>query len=154
MLDSTDFRILKYLLDDARIPYAEIARQCGLAGSTVQTRIKNMQDNHIIMGMRALVSPQHLNLQVCAFVNIKITQPNMLESVVDALKNMPEVVECHAIIGQFSLLLKIYCRDNAHLMGIVVDNIFKIPGIADTSSYISLKQFIDHPMPVLIEEDA
>jgi Lrp/AsnC family transcriptional regulator for asnA, asnC and gidA len=151
-LDSVDFKILKFILEDARTPYAEIARRCGLAGATIQQRIKSMQNANIIKGMRALVNPDYLNLGVCAFVNIKITQPNMLDDVINTLKTMPEVVECHGIMGQFTLLVKLYCRNNAHLMELVIDSILKIPGVADTSSYISLRQFIDHALPVFIDD--
>jgi Lrp/AsnC family transcriptional regulator for asnA, asnC and gidA len=154
VLDSVDFQILKLLVEDARISYAEIARRCSLTGATIQQRIKNLFTRSIIKGMRAIVEPQYLNLGVCAFVNIKITQPNMMESVIDALSSMIEVTECHAILGEFTLLLKVYCRNNTHLMEFMVDHVLHIPGVADTSSYISLKQFIDHPIPVFIGEDS
>jgi DNA-binding Lrp family transcriptional regulator len=66
---------------------------------------------------------------------------------------MREVVECHAIMGQFTLLAKIYCPSNTHLMEFIIDHILKIPGVADTFSNISLKQFIDNPLPLFENDD-
>ncbi|GHT66842.1 transcriptional regulator [Bacteroidia bacterium] len=148
-LDGTDFRILKLLMQDARTPYLEIARICGISGAAIHQRMKKMEDSKIVSGTRLLVSPDALNLNVCAFVNIKVSQPDMINSVVEKLKEMTEVVECHFIMGQFTLLVKIYCRDNAHLMDVLVNRVLKISGVSDTSSFISLKQLIDRPVPVI-----
>jgi Lrp/AsnC family transcriptional regulator for asnA, asnC and gidA len=151
-IDPIDFQILKLLVEDARIPYIEIARKCKLASATVHQRIKKLKDNKIFNGVRALINPEALNLDVCAFVSIKITQPNMMDDVIGTLKKMPEVVECHCVMGEFTLMAKIYCHNNAHLMELVINNILKISGVADTSSLISLKQLIDHPVPVFDDD--
>ena len=152
-LDNIDRQILKLLVADARIPYTEIARRCNLASSSIHFRIKKMKDRGILNEMRVMISPELLHLEVCAYVHIKIIQPNMLDSVIAALKNIQEVVECHCIMGEFTLLSKIYCKSNTHLMDLVINKIHKIPGIADTSSHISLKKLIDHPLPVFTEDD-
>jgi Lrp/AsnC family transcriptional regulator for asnA, asnC and gidA len=153
VIDAVDLRILKLMMSDARVPYAEVARQCGISGATVQQRIKAMHDNGVVKGMRLVVDPDSINSMVCAFVNIKIIQPNMMDTVIDAMSSMREVVECHTIIGEFTLLAKIYCRSNVHLMEFVINHILKIPGVAGTSSNISLKQQIDHPIPVFDDDD-
>ncbi|GHU93786.1 transcriptional regulator [Bacteroidia bacterium] len=149
LLDSIDYKILTLLTANARIPYLEIARECGISGAAIHQRIKKLEEAHVIEGTRLMINPKLVNLGVCAFVKIKITQFDLVNAVIEALKKIPEVVECHFVVGQFTMLIKLYCIDNSHLMDMLVNRILKIEGVAETSSFISLDQPIDRPVPVL-----
>jgi Lrp/AsnC family transcriptional regulator for asnA, asnC and gidA len=86
------------------------------------------------------VKPSALGLTVCAFINIVVTESTKLQEVILALKQIPEVVECHFITGKYSLLIKIYCKDNNHLMEVLVNSIQNIPNIQSTETMLSLEE--------------
>lgn len=142
-IDAIDQKILSYLVQNARMPYLEIARECGVSGAAIHQRVKKMETLGIITGSRLLVKPRTLGLNVCAFVGLTLSQANRYSEVVDQLKKMSEVVECHFVTGKHSLLIKIYCYDHDHLMEILINTIQNIPAVQQTETYISLDQAIE-----------
>lgn len=142
-IDKTDKKILKYLVKNARMPYLEIARECGVSGAAIHQRVKKMENNGIITGSRLLVKPQTLGLNVCAYIAVSLTNGNMYSESIEALKKIPEVVECHYVTGEFALLLKMYCSDHNHLMSVILNTIQSVPGVSKTETWLSLDQAID-----------
>lgn len=140
LLDAIDRKILKFLVKNARMPYLEIARECGISGAAIHQRIKKLEDTGVVLGSRMIVNPKMLGFDVCAFVNLRIQDPIMGSSVAEKIKHIPEVVECHFITGEYSAMVKLYCVDNEHLMHTIFDNILRIPGITSTQTYISLNE--------------
>ncbi len=147
-VDAVDQKILSYLVKNARMPFLEIARECGISGAAIHQRVKKMEEAGIIAGSRMVVKPKALGYDVCAFVGVQFSMANQYEGVVEALINIPEVVECHFITGGYALLLKIYCRDNEHLMEVLVNTIQNIPGILNTETFISLDQAFERQVYV------
>jgi len=142
-IDAIDQKILAFLVKDARMPFLEIARQCGVSGAAIHQRVKRLEANGVITGSRLLVKPQALGLNVCAFISVSLSEANKYPEVVGTLKQIPEVVECHFITGSANLLLKVYCLDNDHLLEILVNTIQKIPYIQSTDTMVSLDQAIE-----------
>ena len=142
-IDATDQKILSFLVKNARMPFLEIARECGISGAAIHQRVKKMEKNGIITGSRLLVKPQAIGLNVCAFVDVKLSQSNTYPQVVEALKKIPEIVECHFVTGNHALLLKLYCFDNDHLMDILINKMQNIPGIESTETWVSLDEAIE-----------
>jgi Lrp/AsnC family transcriptional regulator for asnA, asnC and gidA len=142
-IDDIDHKILTLLIKNGRTPFLEIARECGISGAAVHQRVKKLEDANVIIGSRMLVKPRSLGLDICAFVNVKLSKPDISQLAIEDLCKMPEVVECHFIAGPFSLLLKLYCYDNEHLMDVLVNQIPHVIGVSDTASFISLDQVID-----------
>lgn len=142
-LDRTDQKILSFLVKNARMPFLEIARECGVSGAAIHQRVRKMEKIGIITGSRLLVKPQALGLNVCAFVGVSLSETNKYNEVIGALKKIPEVVECHFITGKHSLLVKLYCTDHDHLMRILVHTVQNIPYIQSTDTMISLDQAIE-----------
>jgi Transcriptional regulators len=142
-IDQTDQKILSFLVNNARMPFLEIARECGVSGAAIHQRVKRMESNGVITGSRLLVKPQALGLNVCAFISINISEADKYNEVIEDLKKIPEVVESHFVTGKAALLLKIYCRDNDHLMSILLETIQNIPYIQSTETMISLDQSIE-----------
>ena len=140
LLDAIDRKILKFLVKNARMPYLEIARACGISGAAIHQRIKKLEDEGVILGSRMIVDPKMLGFDVCAFVNLSIQDPMMSISVAQKMKLIPEVVECHFITGPYTAMVKLYCVDNEHLMHTIFDNILRIPGVTSTQTYISLNE--------------
>ena len=98
---------------------------------------------HRAGGPVLLVKPQTLGLNVCAFVGIQLSQANQYPTVIEALKGISEVVECHFVTGKYALWLKLYCRDHDHLMEVLIDIIRNIPSVIQTETLISLDQAIE-----------
>lgn len=142
-IDATDKKILSFLVKNARMSFLEIARECGISGAAIHQRVKKMESCGIITGSRLLVKPAAIGLSVCAFIQVDLSQANTYPQVVDALKKIPEVVECHFVTGGHSLLLKLYCFNHEHLMHVVINMIQNLPGIERTETFLSLDQQIE-----------
>jgi Lrp/AsnC family transcriptional regulator for asnA, asnC and gidA len=76
-------------------------------------------------------------------VGVSLSQANHYPSVIEALRNIPEVVECHFVTGKHALMLKIYCQNHDHLMEILINTIQNIPSVEQTETFISLDQAIE-----------
>ncbi len=142
-IDETDQKILSFLVKNARMPFLEIARECGVSGAAIHQRVKKMEQLGIITGSRLLVKPQTLGLNVCAFVQVSLSEANKYPEVIDALKKISEVVECHFVTGKHTLMLKLYCFNHDHLMEILINTIQNIPSVQQTETLISLDQAIE-----------
>lgn len=139
-IDETDRKILSFLVNNARMPYLEIARECGVSGAAIHQRVKKLESAGIISGSRLVVKPSAIGLNMCAYIFITVTEPSKYQDVVASLKRIPEIVECHFITGKASMLAKMYCYDNNHLMEILLNKLQMIPNIASTDTIISLEE--------------
>jgi len=148
-VDAIDQRILYYLVRNARTPFLEIARECNISGAAIHQRVKKMEDAGIIAGSQLTVKPKSLGYDLCVFVGIALVQLSMYNSVVQQLNRISEVVECHFVTGRFAMLIKMYCRDNTHLMEVLIETIQNIPGISKTETWVSLNQAIQRPIYVM-----
>ena len=142
-IDATDQKILGFLVKNARMPFLEIARECGVSGAAIHQRVKRLEANGVITGSRLLVKPQALGLNICAFVSVSLSEASKYNEVVASLRQIPEVVECHFVTGKYALLVKLYCFDNDHLMEVLLNTIQKIPFIQATDTMIALDEAID-----------
>ena len=149
-LDSLDRRILRLLLSNARIPYLEVARQCGVSGAAIHQRMQRMTEEGIVTGAELIINPQKAGFSTCAFVGIQVelSQERTHEEVFQRIMEIPEIVECHHITGKYSLLAKIYTHSNEHLKKILVEKIQSIMEITSTETFISLEEGFTRPLPV------
>ena len=137
-IDEIDRKILSFLVNNARMPFLEIARECGISGAAIHQRVRKLEENGVITGSRTLVKPDALGLSVCVFIHIALSEAGKYLEVVTALKHIPEIVECHFVTGRYTLLVKAYCMDNEHLINILIRTIQNIPYIQSTDTMISL----------------
>lgn len=147
-IDDLDRAILSALIKDARRPYLEIARDCGVSGAAIHQRVKRLEDSGIITGSSAHVKPSAIGYTICAFMFLNLTESNKYNEVVEFLESVPEVVECHYITGHSALLLKLYCADHANLMDVVLNTIQKNPYVQSTETMISLDEPLSKQMSV------
>lgn len=147
-IDEIDQKILSFLVNNARMPFLEIARECGVSGAAIHQRVKKLEQNGVITGSRLLVKPQALGLNVCAFISVNLSEANKYHEVVKSLKRIPEIVECHFITGNSSLMLKVYCFNNEHLMDVLLNTIQKIPYIQSTDTKVSLNEVFERQIMV------
>ena len=154
-IDAIDRKILQYLIKNARMPFLEIARECGISGAAIHQRVKKLDDAGVILGSRLEVDPKMLGFDVCAIIGIRVQDPTMNIETVRNLKKIPEIVECHFLTGQYNILVKLYCLDNEHLMRTIFDGVLKIPGITTTETFISLHEAFSRQVDVQsLEEEA
>lgn len=145
--DTLDLNILKHLSSNARKPYLEIARECGVSGAAIHQRIQRLTANGIINGAECLIDPASLGYETCAYVGIFLRDPSQFQNVVDALMQIPEIVECHFTTGQYDIFIKLYARNNDHLLHLLQNQIQAL-GLARTETLISFKQVFKRQVPV------
>ena len=145
-LDAIDRKILKFLIQNARMPYLEIARECGISGAAIHQRIHKLTESGIIRGSYMEVNPKALGFGVCAHILITLKDPKLMEKTVEELERIPEIVEAHFISGKGSIQVKLYCQDNEHLMHTVYDKVLRLQGIATTETTISLREVFRRPI--------
>lgn len=153
LIDEIDKKILQYLIRNARMPFLEIARECGISGTAIHQRVKKLDDAGIILGSRLEVNPKSLGFDVCAIVGIRITDPTRYQETVDKMLEMKEIVECHFITGKYNLLIKIYCVDNEHLMNTIFKGVLGIPWVTNTETFISLTEAFSRQVDVGLIKD-
>ena len=139
-MDTIDRTILRLLMKNARMPYLEIARECGISGAAIHQRVKKLTDIGVIQGTRLIVDPKNLGFDVCAFIGIQLRDVALHGSTVETLSKVPEVVECYFITGKYNLFIKVYCRDNEHLMHTIFDRVLTVQGIITTETFITLNE--------------
>ena len=141
-LDGIDKMILKRLMLDARSPVNSIAKEVGISGTAVHQRLRKLEKSKLIIGSQVLIDPKILGYKTLAFIGIYLDRAIRNQEAVRQLKKVPEVIECHYTTGNWSVLVKILCRDNEHLMQVLNSKVQNIEGISRTETYISLEQQI------------
>jgi len=130
-------------MEDARKPILEIARHIGISGAAIHQRLRKLESSGIIKGSKFIVDPKVVGYNTMAYVGIFLDKAMSNPKAIKALKDIPEVLECHYTTGNWSILIKVLCRDNAHLMDLLNKKIQQIEGVSRTETFISLDQQID-----------
>ena len=152
-LDQLDNKILKFISNDARIPFLEVARACNVSGAAIHQRIQKLYNFGILKGSQFIIDPEKIGYEACAYVELYLKNPERFATVVEQLKKIPEVVECHITTGSFDLFIKIYARNNHHLMQIIHDKLQPL-GLSRTETIVSFNALIDRQLPLdKIEEN-
>ena len=146
-LDALDFQILSMISADARTPFLEVARACNVSGAAIHQRIQKLQNLGVLNGSEFILDPQKIGLETCAYVGLFLKDPSNFETVVDALKQIPEVVECHYTTGQYDIFIKIYAKSNHDLMNILHDKLQPL-GLARSETIISYSEVFRRQMPI------
>lgn len=147
-LDDLDKKIINMLVNDARVPFLEVARECGISGAAVHQRVQKLEDSGILKSSRFVLSQQALGYNTCAYVGVFLEKASLYNEVIRKIDAIPEIVECHYTTGNYAIFLKVYTRDNQHLMEILNHTIQGIPGVSSTETFISLQQSIDRQVKV------
>jgi Lrp/AsnC family transcriptional regulator for asnA, asnC and gidA len=141
-IDSTDRKILRLLSEKGRMSFLDVARECGMSGAAIHQRVAKLEQNGIITGYGVKLSAENLGYATCAFVGVFLEKANMYHSVAAELEKINEIVEYHYTTGNYAIFLKVYGRNNQHLMEILNGQIQKIQGVSSTETFISLEQGI------------
>jgi len=151
-IDSLDRKILNIVINNARTPSKDVAAVCGVSRAAIHQRLKSLADDGVILGSTYVVNPKLLGFRTCTFIGVNLERGSQYRTVVPELEKIPEVVECHFTTGPYTMLIKLFARDNEHLMQLLNDRIQNIPGVTGTETLISLDHSIHRNLPVEIAE--
>ncbi len=151
-LDSLDIKILQMLANNARKPFLEIARECNVSGAAIHQRIAKLTSLGVIKGSECLIEPSAVGYDTCAYIGFFLKDPSQFHYVVEELKKIPEVVECHFTTGQYDMFIKLYAQNNDHLLHLIHTRLQKL-GLARTESLISFKEVFKRQVPINGRED-
>ena len=146
-IDNLDRKILSILSKNARIPFKDVAAECGVSRAAMQHLI----DNGVIVGSGFDINPKSLGYSTCTYVGLNLERGSMYKEVVERVINIPEVIECHFTTGPYTMLVKLYARDNEQLMDLLNNKLQSIAGVVSTETLISLEQSIKREIPINIE---
>lgn len=146
-LDYLDQKILRMISEDARIPFLEVARACNVSGAAIHQRIQKLTSLGIIKGSQFIIDPEKIGYETCAYIGLYLKDPSRFDQVVEELKKIPEVVECHYTTGGFDMFIKIYARNNHHLLTVIHDKLQPL-GLSRSETIISFNAAISRPLAI------
>ncbi|MBQ0155446.1 MAG: Lrp/AsnC ligand binding domain-containing protein [Bacteroidales bacterium] len=149
-IDDLDRQILNIITKNARIPFKDIAEDCDVSRAAIHQRVQRLIDTGVIVGSGYHVNPKTLGYQTCTYIGIKLEKGSMYATVVPELEKIPEVVECHFTTGPYTMMVKLYARDNEDLMDLLNGKIQSIKGVTSTETLISLDMSIKREVPISI----
>ena len=151
-IDNLDRKILEIIMRNARIASKDVATECGVSRAAIHQRIQRMIDLNVITGSGYNVDPKVLGYRTCTYIGVNLERGAMYREVVPELEKIHEIVECHFTTGPYSMLIKLFARDNEHLMELLNDKIQMIPGVTGTETLISLDHSISRVPPVTYDD--
>lgn len=146
-LDKLDKKILKLISEDARIPFLEVARECNVSGAAIHQRIQKLTNIGVLRGSQFIISPEKIGYETCAYVGLYLKDPEKFDDVVEKLRQIPEVTECHYTTGGYDMFIKIYARNNHHLLNIIHDKLQPL-GLSRSETIVSFNAVIDRQLPI------
>lgn len=146
-LDELDEKILRMIVDNARVPFLEVARACDVSGAAIHQRVQKLTNLGVIKGSEFVVDPERIGYETCAFVGIFLTSPSTFDYVVKELEKIPEVVECYYTTGQYDLLIKVFAKNNKDLLRIIHKELQPL-GLSRTETLICFKDGFRKKLPI------
>jgi len=148
IIDGIDKIILRQLMKDARKPILEIARKVGISGAAIHQRLRKLEKSGLLAGSKFIIDPKVLGYRTMAFIGVYLDRAANNARAVRQLEDIPEVIECHYTTGNWSILIKILCKNNEDLMNLLNKKIQAIDGVSRTETFISLDQQIDRQIKI------
>ncbi|SDZ78926.1 Lrp/AsnC family transcriptional regulator, regulator for asnA, asnC and gidA [Porphyromonadaceae bacterium KH3R12] len=146
-LDELDEKILRMIVDNARIPFLEVARACGVSGAAIHQRVQKLTGLGVVKGSEFLLDAEKIGYETCAYVGIFLTSPSTFEYVVKELEKIPEVVECYYTTGQYDVLIKVFAKNNKDLLRIIHTELQPL-GLSRTETLICFKEGFRKKLPI------
>lgn len=147
-IDELDKKILSIISKNARTPFLEVARECGVSGAAIHQRVQRLTSLGVITGSEFIVNPHSLGYKTCAFVGINLKKACLYQDIAEELRKIPEIVECHYVTGNYSLFIKVIAQDNEHLRRILSDKLQRLEIVERTETIISLEESFRHQLPI------
>ena len=147
-LDKLDKQILRMIAEDARVPFLEVARACNVSGAAIHQRIQKLTSMGILRGSKFIIDPEKIGYETCAYIGLNLKNPESFDEVLNKLKEIPEVVECHYTTGDFDMFIKSYAINNHHLLNIIHDKLQPL-GLSRSETIISFNSAISRQLPII-----
>jgi Lrp/AsnC family transcriptional regulator, regulator for asnA, asnC and gidA len=147
-IDQLDRKILRIISQNARMPFKDVAEECGVSRAAIHQRVQRLIDMNVITGSGYTVNPKMLGYHICVYIGITLEKGSMYKQVVQELETIPEVVESQYTLGHYTILIKLYAKNDEHLMELLNGRIQEIPGVASTETLTSLDQKIRRIIPI------
>ena len=147
-IDTLDRQILEIITRNARTPFKDVAEACNISRAAVHQRVQRMIESKVIVGSGYIINPKVLGYNSCSYIGIKLERGSMYKNVVPQLEKIPEIVEIHYITGPYTMLIKLYARDNEHLMELINSQIQEIHGVTETETLMSLRTSLIRELPI------
>ena len=144
--DKTDLKILEILTQDAKKPYTEVAKKAFVSPGTVHVRMNKMEEAGIIEKTTLRLNYAKLGYDITAFIGIYLEKSALYDQVLNKLKNIPEITSIHYTTGNYSMFVKIHCRDTNHLKEVLHDKMQQVEGIDRTETMNSLEESLDRSL--------
>ena len=151
-IDNLDKKILLILSKNARIPFKDVAAECGVSRAAIHQRVQRLMEAGVITGSSFDVNPKSLGYTTCTYVGLNLERGSMYKNVVKRIIDIPEIVDCHFTTGPYTMLIKAYARDNEQLMDLLNNRLQTIPGVVSTETLISLEQSVKREITVSVNE--
>ena len=152
-VDELDKKILEMISCNARMPFKDVAAECGVSRAAVHQRVQHLVDAGVIIGSGFHVNPASLGYSTCTYVGITLEKGSMYKSVVAEFEKIPEIVECHFTTGPYTMMVKLYAKDNEQLMELLNGKLQGIPGVVATETLISLEQSLKREIPIVLDDE-
>ena len=153
-IDQLDKKILKLISQNARIPFLEVARECNVSGAAIHQRVQKLINLGVIKGSQFVIDTYKIGYQTCAYIGINIKDMSLFNDVIAKIRAIPEIVECHYTTGKYAVLVKVYAKDNKHLLNIILDRITSIEGVGNTETFqMSLDEIFNRQLAVFDDDN-
>lgn len=153
-IDRLDKKILKLISQNARIPFLEVARECNVSGAAIHQRVQKLINLGVIKGSEFIVDTYKIGYQTCAFIGVNLKDKELFNHVIDELRKIQEIVECHYTTGRYSIFIKVYARDNRDLLNVILHKISMIEGVENTETFqMSLDEIFNRQLSAFDEND-
>ena len=140
-IDNIDLKILNVLSKNAKMPYTEVAKKVFVSGGTVHVRMRKLEKMGVVRGTKLDIDYNKLGYNISSYMGIYLEKSFLYKDTVKSLKKIPEIVEIHAITGQYTIFIKIICKDTSHFRNFL-DTVHKVKGITRTETFMSFEETI------------
>ena len=147
-LDKMDEVILRMLSENARVPFLEVARACGVSGTAIHQRVARLSAMGVLQGAAYQIDPTQIGYETCAYIGLYLKEDVPFDKAIEALEQIPEVVECHCTNEPFDFFIKVHARNNDHLLTIIHEKL-KPAGLSHSKIILSFRQIIKKQLKVL-----
>ncbi len=147
-IDKLDREILGILMKDAKVPYTDIAKRLLVSAGTIHVRMKRMERLGIVRGSTLVLDPARIGYDLTAFVGIYLIRGSAYSEVIKEVDRIPEVIEAHFTTGEYSIFVKVICRNTGHLREVINDKLQPVRGVSRTETIISLGESIRKQVPI------
>jgi Lrp/AsnC family transcriptional regulator for asnA, asnC and gidA len=134
-------------MEDAVVPYTEIAKQLDVSAGTIHVRMKKLLEQGVVKGSQLIIDPVVIGFDICAFIGIFLDKGSAYSDVRKQMMNIQEIVDLQYTTGVYSIFAKVLCRDTNHLREVLNEKIQPIQGIQRTETFIAL-DIADKPLDV------